>query len=125
VPVAVVRIGDQLRNLDADGVIFGDRGRQPGNLPMVETTADASSDALREAAAVAGVLEPALLATVDHLEVATVDQITLVLRDGRIERWGSAEQSAEKAEVLSALLSRRAEVYDVSVPGSPTTGPQR
>lgn len=125
VPVAVVRIGDQLRNLDADGVMFGDRGRQPGDLPMVETTADASSDALREAAAVAGALEPALLATIDHLEVATVDQITLVLRDGRIVRWGSAEQSAEKAEVLSALLSRRAEVYDVSVPGSPTTGPKR
>jgi len=123
VPVAVVRLGEQLRNLDADGVIFGDRTRQPGNLPMVVTSTDTDGDALREAAAVAGALEPAFLATVDHLEVATVDQISLVLRDGRIVLWGSAEQSEEKAEVLAVLLSRRAEVYDVSVPGSPTTGP--
>lgn len=123
VPVAVVRLGEQLRNLDSDGVIFGDRTRQPANLPMVVTAADTDGDALREAAAVAGALEPAFLATVDHLEVATVDQISLVLRDGRVVLWGSAEQSEEKAEVLAALLSRRAEVYDVSVPGSPTTGP--
>jgi cell division protein FtsQ len=123
VAVAVVRLGDQLRSLDADGVIFGDRKRQPGNLPMVETSTDTSGDALREAATVAGALQPAFLATVDHLEVETVDQITLVLRDERIVRWGSAEQSEEKAEVLEALLAQQAEVYDVSVPGSPTTGP--
>jgi cell division protein FtsQ len=123
VPVAVVRMGDLLRSLDADGVVFGDRKRLPGDLPMVETSSDTSGDALREAATVAGALEPAFLATVDHLEVETVDQITLVLRDDRIVRWGNAEQSEEKAEVLAALLSREAEVYDVSVPGSPTTSP--
>jgi cell division protein FtsQ len=121
VPVAVVRMGDLLRNLDADGVVFGDRRRPPGNLPMVETASDISGDALREAATVAAALEPAFLATIDHLEVETVDQITLVLRDGREVRWGNAEQSGEKAEVLAALLSRDAQVYDVSVPGSPTT----
>jgi cell division protein FtsQ len=122
-PVAVVRMGDLLRNLDGEGVVFGDRRRPPGDLPMVETATDTSGDALREAATVAGALEPAFLASVDHLEVATVDQITLVLRDGRVVRWGNAEQSEEKAEVLAALLPRRAEVYDVSVPESPTAGP--
>lgn len=125
IPVAIVRTGALLRNLDADGVVFGTRKRAPGNLPVVETGADTSGDALREAATVAGALEPAFLATVDYLEVETVDRITLVLRDDRIVRWGNAEQSEQKAEVLSALLSRPAEVYDVSVPGSPTTGPNR
>jgi cell division protein FtsQ len=123
VPVAVVRMGDLLRSLDADGVVFGDRKRLPGDLPMVETSSDTGGDALREAATVAGALEPAFLATVDHLEVETVDQITLVLRDDRIVRWGNAERSEEKAEVLAALLSREAAVFDVSVPGSPTTSP--
>ncbi len=120
-PVAVVKMGDLLRNLDADGVVFGDRKRPPANLPMVETSSDVGTDALREAATVAGALEPAFLATVDHLEVESVDQIWLVLRDDRIVLWGNAEQSGEKSEVLSALLSREAKVYDVSVPGSPTT----
>ncbi len=34
---------------------------------------------------------------------------------------GSAEESAEKAAVLAVLLSEEATVYDVSVPGRPTT----
>lgn len=125
VPVAVVRTGALLRNLDADGVVFGDRKRAPSHLPMVESGSDTNGDALREAATVASALDPAFLATVDHLEVETVDQITLVLRDDRIVRWGNAQHSEQKAEVLSALLSRPAEIYDVSVPGSPTTGPNR
>ncbi len=132
-PVAVIQVGDQLRNLDGDGVIFGHLGRAPDDLPRVQSVAVAddaggvsstSSDALREAAAVADALEPAFLATVDHLEVETVDRITLALRDGRVVRWGSAEESARKAEVLAALLGQQAEVYDVSVPGSPTTSPR-
>ncbi len=60
VPVAVVKMGDLLRNLDADGVVFGDRKRPPGNLPMVETSSDVGDDALREAATVAAALEPAV-----------------------------------------------------------------
>ena len=38
---------------------------------------------------------------VDHVEVLTVDQITLVLRDERIVLWGSSDDSATKAEVLA------------------------
>jgi cell division protein FtsQ len=36
-------------------------------------------------------------------------------------RWGSAEDSARKAEVLTVLLRVPAAVYDVSVPELPTT----
>jgi cell division protein FtsQ len=58
---------------------------------------------------------------VDHVQVDTVDEILLILEDGRQVKWGSAEQSEEKAQVLLALLDRKAQVYDVSVPGMPTT----
>ncbi len=104
--VAVIQMGDQLRSLDGDGVIFGSLRRAPDDLPRVQSAGGTSSDALREAATVASALEPAFLATVDHLEVETVDRITLALRDGRLVRWGSAEESDRKAEVLSALLSQ-------------------
>lgn len=123
VAVAVVQVGEELRGLDADGVMFGSLRRPPADLPMVESVAGATGDALQEAATVAGSLDKGLLADVDHLEVESVDRISLVLRDDRVVQWGSAEQSEEKARVLETLLSIRASTYDVSVPGSPTTRP--
>ena len=53
--------------------------------------------------------------------MATVDQIELVLRDGRTVTWGSAEESEQKAAVLVRLLQQPARHYDVSVPGNATT----
>ncbi len=121
VAVAVVDIGGRVRGMDAEGVVFRDYARPPAGLPRVQTTADTRSDALQEAAQVIGALPGDLSARVDHVEVQTVDQISLVLRDGRTVMWGSAEQSEEKASVLAALLRHPAERYDVSVPGNPTT----
>ena len=101
--------------------MFRDYERPPGDLPRVRRAATADRDALREAAAVVAALPADLAERVDHVEVATVDQIALVLRDGRRVEWGSAEESEEKAEVLAALLEQReAKAYDVSVPGQPT-----
>lgn len=120
-PVALLEIAGSLRGLDAEGVVFGTFRPAPPGLPRVRTGGDTSADALREAAQVAGSLPDDLAATVDHLEVETVDQITLVLRDDRVVRWGSADDSAQKAEVLVALLRQPGREYDVSVPGSPTT----
>ena len=119
-PVAVVEIGGQLRGLDVEGVVFREFRSAPAGLPRVETPVDTSRDALREAAAVVSALPADLAGRVDHVEVATVDQISLVLRDGRTVVWGSAEQSVTKAEVLTALLERPGTTYDVSVPGQPT-----
>ena len=119
VAIAVVEIGGRLRGLDVDGVVFDDFGPAAG-LPRVQTSADPGRDALREAAAVVAALPDDLARKVDHVEVATVDQIQLVLRDGRTVVWGSADDSALKAEVLAGLLTRPGSTYDVSVPGQPT-----
>jgi cell division protein FtsQ len=53
--------------------------------------------------------------------VATKDSITLRLGNGDAVVWGSAQDAKRKARVLMALLRRPATVYDVSVPGLPTT----
>lgn len=123
-PVAVVELGGRLRGLDADGVVFREFKRVPAGMPRVRPGPDAGPDALREAATVVSALPEDLTTRVDHVEVATVDQITLVLRDQRQVLWGSAEQSDLKAEVLDALLTaQKASSYDVSVPANPTFRP--
>ena len=120
-PVAVVELGGRLRGLDADGVVFREYKKAPPGMPRVRPGSSAGTDALKEAATVVSALPEDLAARVDHVEVETVDQITLALRDGRQVLWGSAEESALKAEVVDKLLAaQKAPFYDVSVPGNPT-----
>jgi cell division protein FtsQ len=121
VAVAVVDIGGQVRGMDADGVVFRSYRKAPPGLPRVQTASGTRSDALREAASVVAALPDDLAGRVDHVEVETVDRITLVLRDGRTVMWGSGDESEEKAAVLARLLRQEARSYDVSVPGQPTT----
>lgn len=120
-PVAVLDRGTRKQALAADGTPFPVPARALGGLPRLKVGASANSDALKEGAAVVAALDPDVAALVDFVEVRTVDEIQLHLRDGRLVRWGSADQSADKAAVLLELLTREARVYDVSVPGSPTT----
>ena len=73
------------------------------------------------AASVVSSLDPDVAKLVNHVDVQTVDQISLALKGGRTVIWGSAADSATKAQVLKALLKQPAKTYDVSVPGQPTT----
>jgi len=118
--VAVVDLGSALRGLDADGVVFSTYRKAPPGLPVVRVSGDPDQDALREAARVVAALPPSLSSRVDHLEVATVDQISLALTGGKTVVWGSADQSELKAEVIGPLLKQPGSVYDVSAPGQPT-----
>ncbi len=121
VAIAVVEIGGRIRGMDASGVVFRDYQQAPAGLPHVRTSTDTRSEALEEAAQVISALPSDLATLVDHVAVETVDQISLVLRDGRTVMWGSADQSEEKAKVIAALLDHPAQTYDVSAPGQPTT----
>ncbi|MFC4787335.1 cell division protein FtsQ/DivIB [Nocardioides sp. MAHUQ-72] len=121
VAIAVVEIGGRVRGMDDAGVVFRDYQHPPADLPRVQTSTETHSDALQEAARVISALPSDLATKVDHVEVETVDQISLVLGDGRRVVWGSADESEEKAQVLAALLPHRHQEYDVSVPGQPTT----
>jgi cell division protein FtsQ len=121
VAIAVVEIGGRLRGMDADGVVFRDYNRAPPGLPRVQTEVGTTSDALKEAALVISALPESLTLVVDYLQVTTVDEIELFLKDGRQVVWGSSEDSATKARVLEDLLQTPAKVYDVSVPTQPTT----
>ncbi len=118
--VAVVTVDGTVTGMDADGVLFRDYPRAPNDLPDVRTAGATDRQVRREAASVIAALPPAVARQVDHLQVSSIDQITLALRDGRTVLWGSADESSTKAKVLQVLLERDAQVYDVSVPAQPT-----
>lgn len=120
-PVAVLARGDRYLQVDASGVSFMPILRNPGALPTIVTGPQADADALREGAKVAASLPPEVAKLVDHINVDTIDQIDLALRDGRTVRWGSSDESEAKGKVLLDLLKTKARSFDVSVPGLPTT----
>ena len=119
--VAVVEVDGRMRGMDAGGVVFRDYARRPRHLPLVKVPAGTGEEALAEGAEVVGALPFRLARKVAYVEIASVDRITLHLRDDRTVTWGSAEQSDEKAVVLDALLDRPGREFDVSVPGQPTS----
>jgi len=119
--VAVVNVDGTITGMDRDGVLFRDYPRPPRDLPTVRAGAGVDQAARREAAAVVSAMPATLARLVDYLEVASIDRIRLVLRDGRTVTWGSAEDSGTKSRVLQVLLAHDAQEYDVSVPGQPTT----
>jgi cell division protein FtsQ len=120
-PVAVVALDGRFHAMDTDGVLFRDYAKPPPVLPRVVSTEGVNSEALSQAARVIAALPSGLAGRVDHVQVAGIDRISLVMRRGAVVVWGSDAQSALKAEVLTRLLRLPAHTYDVSVPGQPVT----
>ncbi|MCL8026987.1 cell division protein FtsQ/DivIB [Nocardioides bruguierae] len=120
-PVAAVTIGSAVRALDGDGVVFPAPAGVTDPLPAVRTSGTVTATALREAAGVVVSLPDDLAEQVRYVEVRSADEVVLAMTRGRTVVWGSSSDSATKAEVLAVLLEQDASVYDVSVPGTPTT----
>lgn len=123
-PVAATQQRGHWRAVDAGGVVFGMYRQLPPRLPTVSAkSADATERgaALAEATAVLTALQPGIAARLDAVEVSSRDDVVLTLTSGEQVRWGSAADSARKAQVLTVLLRVPAAVYDVSVPELPTT----
>jgi len=107
--------------VDADGTPFQPAGPVPKGLPVIRATDIGRTEAMR---ALAG-LPADLRGRISVVSASTRDDIRFSLGSGAVVRWGSAEQGQLKAQVLDALLSRRALVYDVSAPLAPTTRGER
>ena len=121
VAIAVVEIGGRCAAWTRTVWSSGPTSRRRPACPR-RTSIGTTSAALKEAAKVISALPQDLSLQVDHVEVQTVDQISLVLKDGRTVIWGSADESDTKADVAQTLLTTvQAQVYDVSVPSRPTT----
>ncbi|SFF20015.1 cell division protein FtsQ [Actinacidiphila alni] len=126
---AVLKSGAKFTEVDAGGVRFATVDSAPHGVPLVQLTPDQSPSLrhfgtktlLRAAIAVAADLPDSLDGQATAIRVRSYDGITVELSRGRSVMWGSAEQGARKAEVLSALLKAEphASHYDVSAPTAP------
>lgn len=127
-PVATVAGGKapegEVAVLDGTGATFAASPARARGLPEVRLADGVDAEGVTEAAEVVAALPADLGGRVATVDVASVDEVVLGLRGGRTVQWGSAEQSATKAEVLAVLLGqvpRSVTEVDVSVPGRPTT----
>jgi cell division protein FtsQ len=116
-PIAVMESDPRRLAVDADGVVFEMDQALPGRLPRMR----AEGAALEVAVAVLQSLPDDIRDRVVTVVATTRDDVDLLLRSGDEVRWGNASQAETKAEVLRALLSRKADMYDVSAPELPTT----
>lgn len=127
--VAVLDDAGEYRGVDKDGVAFRDYDQRPAGVPVVQLGTDSTDEAgaetdeelLAEAAVVIDSLDDATQERVRRIEVDSVDSIEFRLGNGDRVRWGSADDSDRKAEVLTALLDVPAAVYDVTSPEHPAT----
>jgi cell division protein FtsQ len=120
-PAAVQRSGSSYLLVDPTGVAFDRVAKRPLGLPLVTAPTAAGEPAFRAALAVLTAVPASVRRQLLEVRAASPEQVTLRLTRGRTVVWGSPERGARKAAVLTALMSRRASVYDVSAPDAPTT----
>lgn len=114
-PIAKVDVDSKVEAVDSAGVVFPHSNLR--NLPEI----DAEGEALLESVKVLTALPEKLRKKVTSISATSIDDVELTLRSGAVVRWGSSEEPDFKAQVLEALLNRRASIYDVSAPELPTT----
>lgn len=119
-PIAVLSVDGTQQAVDAMGVVFDAPGPMPRGLPTVSIDR-ADGVGLEAAMQVLAALPADIAGRVNTLSATTRDNVDLVFKSGVKVHWGSAEQTDAKAEVLRALMRRKADVYDVTAPELPTT----
>lgn len=125
-PAAAVTDGSAWWRVDGEGVLFGESGQRPEQLPVLDAPTDADAAGARAAGvAVLTGLPDGLRGSVTEVAAPTAASIELSLDGGATVVWGTADRTARKAEVLRALLdtSEPASAYDVSAPSSPAIRP--
>jgi len=110
----VDRTGDQFRHV----------ARRPAHLPLL--VVPRGTDARTTGGAVATVaadLPAKVRAHVASIQALDPSAITLVMKSGRVVRWGGPQRSADKARVLPALLHQHGSLIDVTDPDQPYLRP--
>jgi cell division protein FtsQ len=122
VAVGYLASGGRYTLLDKTGYQFRTTRDKPTKLPLFSIPGGAQARAAGQAVAtVAGSLPRSVLAKVASIQAFDPTAITLLLTDHRVVRWGSADRSADKAQILPALLTQPGTQIDVTDPDQPFT----
>ncbi len=120
-PVAFVPSADGAHLVDGTGLDYEIVKRQPAGLPELAVPGPAPGDpATRACVAILAAVPQQLRAQLVKVSSKTGGDVELVLGDGRVVKWGSADNSARKAAVLAPLLTRPGKIYDVTTADFPT-----
>jgi cell division protein FtsQ len=108
VPVAVVGGPGQRTLVDAEGVLFDSVSGEapPGVVPLVVDEPGPDDPATAAALTAIQALPRGLLDQVAGVAAPSPDGISMVLVDGTVVEWGSAEDSPAKAGALDALVDQ-------------------
>ncbi len=124
VAVYVIAAGSQFQLVDASGEAFLLVDAPPAGLPMVALGDDGSPSARRllaDAAVIVAALPVSVSQQMISLVASSPDTFTITLTSGAQILWGSAEESALKAQVIDSLIKVPASYYDISSPERPAT----
>jgi cell division protein FtsQ len=117
-PVLAVRQPEGFVLIDTRGVAFEARPTLPSG--VLPADVDPSNVAvLREAGTIAAAMPAALRGRVERLRATSRSSVTVVLRSGVQVNWGTAADSALKADIVLAVLKRKPSTIDVSSPHNP------
>jgi cell division protein FtsQ len=117
-PVLGVRQPEAFVLIDSHGVAFESQPSLPSGVLLADV--DPSNVAvLVEVGAIATAMPAALRGRVERLMATSRSAVTVVLSDGVRVNWGTAADSALKADIVLALLKREPSTIDVSSPHNP------
>ena len=114
-PVGVIRSDAGYTLVDAAGVALSTTAEPPAGQPVIEVTGGVDSAAFRGAGLVVRSLPAEVRTVLTGVRATTPDDVTLTLRSGMTVVWGSAEQSALKAIVLSAAMVKNPNAASIDV----------
>ncbi|GAA4556012.1 cell division protein FtsQ/DivIB [Planotetraspora kaengkrachanensis] len=116
IAVAILGPGRQAV-LDRFGVVLKEVAVAPPRLPVLKVQRLAADDpSTRSALTVLSVLPEDVLSRVGQVRAPSPKSVTLRLIDGRTVVWGDAGRAAEKGRLLTSLLTKPANSYDISSP---------
>lgn len=120
-PVLVVPDTDGVHLVDRTGMDYATVRSRPAGLPELKVVKVAPDDQSTHAAVtVLAAVPHQLRDRVVELSARSPGDVRFKLRNGRVVKWGDAEDNERKAAVLAPLLTRPGKTYDVATPDFPT-----